>query len=782
MIEQIAARANEERLRLIDQYDGTGEEWCLRHTLVADQALREAIAACGEGAEIAVAAVGGYGRRELGPHSDLDFVFLADEANAAACEERVRQVFKAFVQISDAVGWDIDYALRYPSDAPGLDDKSRTALLDARLVAGSESIYARFLTSFMETLPTARFLSDKRRERLESRRRHGYTPRRVEVHLRDGAGGLRDYQATCWFAKVLNIDPDVDLREAYDFLLRVRNALHIATDRKEDKLVRTRHSEVAGLLGLEPQRMFNELMRSAEAIQEGWRDCLRVAQRTRFTLANGVVAEDGKCRITDRATLSEAASGVCRAVDLDIAIVPARLTASAVGDGPTAVGYLTRGPRHLRALDRSGVLPALCPEFDDARYLLPDDSVHEFTVGEHTLKVVDNLESLKSDPHLSTVWDDADNRVLCLGALLHDVGKIDSELPHSVAGERVARQFGQRMGLQPKEIDAVAWLVREHLTMAKIARTHDLQMPEAPMELARVCGDRQKLATLYLLTIADITSVSEQTYTQQVAASLRELYDRTNMILDVDDMPTDAAIYRNAALEGIRELSGDDAWLEIMPTHYLLGTPRENFRIHGGYVKRAREGKDTIVFENDLQAGTTEVTICCHDSPKPGLLSRILGAIYAHDLSVHSVRAASTIEEAPIALDQIVISFRRGLVPKNLSSALSSSLAKCVAESSFVEELLLKHNKDPHQPQHLLDYKLIPGEPASLEVETPIGRGMPYRVTKMLAHFGWHVYVARMGQWAGRAVARFYLTDPRAPLTEGAVREAIESYRLATTE
>jgi [protein-PII] uridylyltransferase len=112
--------------------------------------------------EIAIVAVGGYGRRELGPHSDLDFVFLAEDARA---EDGVRSLYRDILQMSEQVGWEIDSALRYPSDAPGLDDKSRTALLDARLVTGSTAIFERFMDVYYETFPVAEFLAAKRRER-----------------------------------------------------------------------------------------------------------------------------------------------------------------------------------------------------------------------------------------------------------------------------------------------------------------------------------------------------------------------------------------------------------------------------------------------------------------------------------------------------------------------------------------------------------------------------------------------------------------------------------------
>ncbi|MDQ2986148.1 MAG: HD domain-containing protein, partial [Armatimonadota bacterium] len=558
------------RLRsdLVDEFDGTGLSWCLRNTEIADAVLQDVFSSTCPNAAIAVAAVGGYGRCELGPYGDLDMVFLSLNEETSQGEDDVRALFKALLAISDEIGWDIDYALRYTSDVQGLDDKSRTALLDARLVAGQEGVFARFMAEFNDTFPVARFLSDKRRERLDFRKKFGYTPRKVEFNLRDGAGGLRDYQAATWFRKVLAAERISGLEDSYDFMIAVRNALQITTGRKEDRLLRTRHAHVASRLGSEPQRVFAKLMRSAELFQEEWRKALMLAQMGELALAAGVVAKDGACVIEPGATLSAAAAGVCRAVDLGIRVEPGQIPNDVVGDGPAAADKLTTGAHYLRALDRSGVLSALIPAFHDTKYLLPDDPVHEFTVGEHTLCVVENLDELRSTGDHGAAWSDADHRALYLAAILHDLGKADSSAPHSVVGEDLSRQAESRLGLQPNEGDEIAWLVREHLTLARMARTHDLQSPGTPLELARICGTQQRLAMLYLLTIADIGAVSSETLTPHGLHSICDLYEKARSVIGVDEVQTDPAVYRSAALEKLRKLDegeGVQDFLETMP-------------------------------------------------------------------------------------------------------------------------------------------------------------------------------------------------------------------------
>jgi len=770
----------DKRRALLEAFSGTGLAWCHAHSQLADDAIADAFAGFGVGSEIAIAAVGGYGRRELGPHGDLDIVFLSGSEQVSD-EGSIRTLLRALLESSEKAGWDIDYALRYPSDAPGLDDKSRTALLDARLIAGSQTAFDAFMQAFNSSFPVAQFLSDKRRERLKYRDKLGYTPQRVEFNVRDGAGGLRDYQTATWFRKVLRAEPIVGLEPHYDRMIAVRNALQITTGRKEDRLVRTRHSEVAALLDVDLQAMFTDLMHSAALFRDEWRKSRKLALQSRFHLAEGVDAVMGMCVILPSATLSEAAAGILRAVDLDIEIPLAEIPNTEIGDGPAAASHLAAGGIYLRALERAGVLSALIPEFDAAKYLLPEDSVHEYTVGEHTLQVTEQLDLLRIDPSYDAAWSEFEPRTLYLAAVLHDLGKADQSATHSEVGAKLAEEVGLRLKLPPSEVETISWLVLEHLMLANTARTHDLQMPTAPFELARICGDQNRLAMLYLLTLADISAVSSDALTPQFQAAVNDLYEKTRTVIGEDDLPSDPAVYRSAALE--RSRKGEDAadvtsYLEMMPTHYLVGTPRSRFSLHSEYVKRARAGEMTIVFENNNEAGTTDITICCGDLTVPGLLSRILGVLFAHDLTIYGVRAASTSEGNPIALDQLTVSYRGGVVPKQLAAAVTSALKNYIANREELESFIRKHHKDADQPQKFLKYRLVPGDPAILEIETPVGMGMPYRVTKMLAHFGWNVYVARMGQWAGRAVARFYLADPNGPLTEEIVSSAISGYQV----
>ncbi|MBA3725609.1 MAG: HD domain-containing protein [Armatimonadetes bacterium] len=754
----------------------SGEKWCKGHTALADAAVQGIYDDIIAGAPVAVVAVGGYGRQEVAPRSDLDLTFIPLDEHDPKNDEAVRALFKRIIDAFEALEWPVSYAYRLISDAPALDDKTRTGLLDARLVAGEQDALDRFLESYWASFPTAEFLISKFKERADRRRRWHDTPRVVEFHLQEGAGGLREIQCAQWFDVALGLGLQADTSVARETLLQVRNVLHLVTGRKEDRLLRTRSSEVANVLNADPNDVRELVMAAGEEIAREWDRAVYHACRATFQLSAGVRAKDGKCFFRAEASLAEAAVGVCRATELGLRVERAAISPD-LGDAALITDCLAAGISALRSLDRAGLLDALLPEFAASKHLLPRDSVHEFSVGEHSIRVVGALDLMRADKEFDAAWGDvANQRPLYLAALAHDLGKVDPDKPHSEVGANLADAICSRLRMGDAERLTTVWLVRHHLTLAQIARTHDLGQPGAALELARLCERQDRLAMLYLLTVADVSSVAEGVWSPQMASAINELYAQTKTAIGLEVTPADPAVYRSAAIRRVQSASiGKDteALIESMPTHYLLATPKESLPLHADYLSRARSGGTVVEFHNNLESRTTDITVCRLDLPEPGLLSRILGVVYAFDVALHGLRAASTTHGEPIALDVLATSFQREALPASLSSFVAAAMRECLGEPGKLDELLREHGKDPDQRQEMLTHRFFEGDLGILEVETPPGRGMPFRVTKTLAELGWNVHVARIGQWGGRAVGRFYLDLPGGVLTSGMVDSAL---------
>ncbi|MER3467012.1 MAG: hypothetical protein C4340_08090, partial [Armatimonadota bacterium] len=688
--------------------------------------------------------VGGYGRREVAPYSDLDLTFLPEGELTADAEECVRRMFHLMIQLFGELKWPVGYAFRLPSDCPALDQATRTGLLDARLVSGRREALDAFNKVFRRTFPVAEFLISKREERQSNRARWHETPRVVEFHLRDGAGGLRDVHTGRWIAQALNRRSIPLPEDAYETLLTVRNVLHSVTERKEDRLLRTRIESVARQLGVDVQDLAERVIRAGEQCDHVWRSAERLIQTSMFVLSSGgVYAERGVCKVGRASDLTSAVIGVCRASRLGLRIERVR-SPKQLGDTARINEHLTSGEGALRALDDSGLLDAVLPELTPCRYLLSRDSVHRYTVGEHTLKVVRFLDESRTLPEFAAVWSEVTNhRPLYLAAILHDLGKVNPKRRHAAVGAEIAEAVCDRLGVTGDEKRTVKWLVREHLLLADVARTHDLADPRTASQVALAAERPDRLAMLYLLTYADTSAVNEELWTGPMAASAQELYERARSALETPQpVEIDPALFRRQALKRLAETEEGGArlarFLDLMPTHYLLATSQSQFPLHADYVDRAREGETTVTFHHDHESKTTDVTVCMRDLPKPGLLSRLLAVFYALDINLHAVRAASTQEEHPIALDVLTVSFRDGPLPAGLCSVVAKEIRSRVRNRKDVDALLRRHGKDPEREQEVYRYRFHRGAPAVLEIETRLGRGMPYRVARMLASLHWN--------------------------------------------
>lgn len=744
-----------------------GSNWCLQHTQIADGLIREIFSRLlspEQRDSLALVATGGYGRAEVAPFSDLDLAFVPQNENDPETELIVRTLFREIIDAFASLGWPVGYAYRLKSDLPAMDSTSRSSLIDGRLVCGSESAWTSLREHFWATFPTAEFIIDKLQERARFHDRWHNTTHVAEPHLRDGVGALRDYQTMQWISKATNCSQTSADAAAYEALLRIRNVLHVAANRRQDQLVRARKEACAELVGIRPVDLDQLVYESLEANARAYDETVHAAKLRELPLAPGVHAVGGSCVIGSEATLSNAALGVSRATKLGIRISHCAELREA-DDVPRLTQVITEGEPTLRGLELAGILTRILPEIAECFRRTPADSVHQYTIGEHSLRLIERLDSTKEMVEFSDVWSEiANSRSLYLAGLLHDAGKLVGDRPHEIVGAELAEKVCARLQLSPDESEDTEWLIRNHLVMAKTARTHDIAHPRTATEFARFCETPVRMAMLYLLTWADIAAVSSESLSAQLESSLEELFAKSRSLIEGPKQTLDAAQYR---IQGVQRLKAAgranqdvEALLQSMPTHYLLSTPVELFQDHAELVRRAQEGEINVLFQHRLDTQQTDMTVCMHDLPEPGLLSRILGILYAHDVNLHSVRVASTVGDRRIALDVLTVSYQNRTLPAGLCSILASDIKTKSTSAQQTNDLMVALGKEPHRKQSMFTYTFSEGTPAVLEIETPPGRGMPYRVSRMLADFGWNIEVARIGQWAGRAVARFYIDLP----------------------
>ncbi len=565
-----------------------------------------------EGApRFAVLAAGGYARREMSIASDVDLLFLAEDAEASSFAKRALEVIQYALWDANV---EVGAALRTIDECIELgqqDETARTTILGARFLAGDPSLYHKLGRAVRERLiPDVASFIDGQREALARRReRFGDSLYLLQPNLKEGAGGLRDYHTAYWVARaseplvrevgdflhagLLTEAEAAELRDALDFVWRTRNQLHLQAGRKVDQLSFEMQEQMARAfgypdddVGLPVERFMRDYYRHARVIgslsEIVIEQCLsraRPAPAARPTVA----VEEGFRKADDHLEIPHAAHLREKPVRLLLAFavaqdhnVPLSRTARRlvrenlhlVDEGfqrsPAAAAAFLRilaSPhrvmRTLMALNETGLLGRYLPEWEHIVCRWQHVIYHTYTVDVHSIFLVEELRRLwkgkyeRALPDLTELVRGAqDLPGLYLGCLLHDIGKGRRSGDHSAAGVELTRTLLERIGLDEERKERVLFIVRHHLTMSHIAHRRDLSDPKVIVEFARVVGDRQNLRDLYLATFADTRASSSTAWTEWRGELLRELYERTSEFLESgDDDPERAAALATERVE-----------------------------------------------------------------------------------------------------------------------------------------------------------------------------------------------------------------------------------------
>ena len=637
---------------------------------------------------VALVAHGGYGRRQMAPFSDVDLMVLhADgDADGAADATRrlVQDLFDAGLQVGQSLRGVSEACRRAAADATIL-----TTLLDCRTLAGPDELRRQLadrLTRMIRRGPRRRaaILLAARGAEAE---RFGQTVFLLEPNVKRSPGALRDFQLVGWLGRILHgvesLDEipladgaAADLRAAAEFLLRVRNDLHLAAGRAADDLTRDQQLRIAqawgigsipGLLGVERfmREYFGHTRRIAAAVEALGRAGRRphpLRARAAAALGHRV---DGMFRVGpgDVAVLPAAAgrvaastAAVVRLVELALlhglpiepatweAVRAAAPTLPREPDDGAVAAFLglfahTDGlGTALRRLHELRVLEILVPGFAHARDLLQFNNYHKYTVDEHCLLAVETACGFdRDDGWLGATWRELGRRrPLLLALLMHDLGKGYDE-DHSVLGARLARAAADRLGLPADEAAVVEFLVAKHLAMAHLAFRRDAGDDSIVVGFACEVGTPEVLRMLSLLTAADVAAVGPGTWTRWKADLLADLHFRTLGHLD-GSSPSAAADRARAAVEAVLadRPAGDPLRriARLLPTSYLRDTPAS--RIVEELGRLARLPADGVFAQVRWQpeTGTLAVSVGTRESVAAGIFHRVAGALTSQRLEI----------------------------------------------------------------------------------------------------------------------------------------------------
>lgn len=815
---QAAPSGRAHSLALCDLFDGVVR----RLFTLASEDARAAVEPTG--VAIAVLATGGYGRRELCPRSDIDLSFIAAEEEDPYLDALVRRLFFLIMDVFTVRSeLKVGYAFRVPDECAELEPQTRTALLEGRRVAGDEALPQHFRDELLRTLRPAAFVYDKQAERRLVWQRHGGAVHRAEPDIKEGAGGLRDLHFVEWLARAQSPQPLEDpwgylvatgdlepacrarVGEAHEFLLRVRHALHYACDRRFDALTRVRQEEVAASLGYADVRaLMADYYAHAEVVHAAAVAVAEKLPRRRLPLAEGLVVQEGavdtadpesswtdlaavttlfresqRCGLPLRSALGARVATCLDALPPEPAEAPAGRVLLEILRGPGRIHDT------LRQMVRWGVLQRLLPEFAEALRLVPPAAVHEYTVGEHALRVVALLEEAR-DQHATTLDDYArvfaevqHPELLFLAALLHDLGKCVPDAEHAAAGAVVAEAIARRLGLEPEAAEMVAFLVRQHLLMSDVARLRDLTEERTIRDFTALVSSVGRLNKLFLLTYADLRATGGGVWTPVQERFLQDLYYRALRALAAPEPEEDLVTrvqrqrrHMERALS-LQNLPPEvvQAHCNAMPPAYLLNTPVETIARHIRLAERLQGEGPVVEFVDEPGRDYTTVVLCTFDDPQPGLLSKIAAAFYAHNLNVHGAQVYTRDGTPGIAIDTLWVdsagrrlrSYERAAVEKDLLGVLNGQVT--------AETLLRRRGKPPTPDLSGADVHVhndVAENHTVIEVRTPDRRGLLYRLTERLSALGWDIHSARINTIGGEARDAFYVTAAGGKLVEDA--------------
>ena len=746
---------------------------------------------------ISIAAVGGYGRCEMSPFSDVDVAFLVSEDEDEEIDQVIKRAFRILMDVIEIAGLKVGYSYRRVDQVENLELETQTALLDARCIAGSMTLFNNFQTALNKAISQAAFVTGH----IEARNGSG-TPFVVEPNIKEGHGGLRDLHAARWIAQVsfslqsenvwdglrsrgILLDTEIEgVHSAAEFISRTRNALHLLTQRGQDVLAAGRQEEVAQQMGFADTREFISLYYFCA--HQLWRVYKKVASaclQTDLEIEPGVLARDGRLHILDRGLLARDQSALIRIfrhtqsfriqIDRDTGDLITssareyKLTSEA---GHIFLDILSNAgaASTLRAMADMGVLTAIIPEFGDLMYLIPGDAAHKYTVGEHSLRAVEQLESLlaENNEQFSDVFSRVQHfEVLFLAMLLHDIGKLDSKRDHAKNGASRASKFAERLGLSEEACSKIEFLVRHHLKMSETARLRDLHQNKTIKDFIAIVKDLQLLDMLFLLTVADYRAVGARHWSQVQIRFLSELHERAAAALrSPGSIGTDIDRHKDRVRRELclANLPPDevDEHCASLPASYLLNTPPEELAAHIGYVRTVREGSPAVEIKDDRAGEFTQLTVIALD--KPGLLGEIAGVLHAMNIDVHAAQIFTRHSTDEIAIDTLYIDYEGRQLMEMKKWQLEGDLLSVLSGELTVESLLRRWGKKKFEKPEEIQVKVLDNlsdHQTVIEIRCEDKPGLLNYLTHKISELGLNIHNARVATWGHEARDVFYVTN-----------------------
>ena len=717
------------------------------YRLAAEDARREGLTP----ALMVLVALGGYGRGELHPLSDLDLMVIFD----GEMGPYVQRATQGLLYTLWDLGLQVGHAVRSLPDCVAMartDFASRTSMQQARYLIGDRRLFNRFRKVLAENVyrkDFAQFLETTLAERDQRYRKFGGSPYMGEPNVKESAGGLRDIHTAMWLAstkfgtrtlreladKRLITDRErASTDAALTFLWRVRNELHFLSGHKNDVLSRDIQPQIAKNFGyvaddvsLAVEKFMRDYYLHARVIHRMSRRLIARCRETlsrptpvqrrlrQEALADGLFVLDGSLHLVhaDGRAFREDPTrlmkvfwhshqlgfdlgiDVERAIEESLDLVDETFQRSPeVRDLFLAIcRNWGRTAQTLRELHELGVLGRYLPEWGALTCLVQYDVYHRFTADQHSLLAVENLEALAPGPSaeaegIAAVLNEvARPDLLMMGMLLHDIGKGKGH-GHVAKGIPLIEELTARLGLPPEDAAAVILLVAHHLTLSHIAQRRDIHDPKTVASLAGVVGDPERLRMLYLLTFADMRAVGPGVMTGWMARILWEVYTRTLISLTGGKLERPS---RETVAERVAEEAGGSRRAAVahlaMMSERYLTTTSAQ-RIAAHLRLVERLEEDVVATELFHHPDLGSAELVIVTKDVPGLFALIAGTLAAEGINILSAQIHTRADGIALDTFQVNDPFGEAVTEDARWRRTLAALRRVLRSEQTVEELL----------------------------------------------------------------------------------------------
>jgi [protein-PII] uridylyltransferase len=765
----------------------------------------------------ALVALGGYGRGALCPRSDIDIVLIHDGAESAAVAELTQQLL---YPLWDA-GFSVGHAVRTPGECVELATErldAATAMLDARLLAGDADLLVEASGPVLARLrgDVDGFAKSLANDASDRRTRFGSAAYLLEPELKEGGGGLRDIHAFGWLQEVRGRSLEDDgllrtaerarLEAAEEFLTRVRSAMHLESGRRTDRLLREQQHDIAKAMGFQDEprliaedglmRTVFEHARVVDALTEdvivhgrpsgGSPDPIEVLHDVDALALIARAAEEGRSLSTSELDAVEVIASPDE-LEWSHAVREAFLRILRARPGATS---------GLQALDRTGLLARLIPEWADVRCRPQRDPYHRYTVDVHLVRAFDRMaraiaEPGADDPLEVVAADHIEERDgALLGALLHDIGK-NGEGGHVLVGDRVAATILARMDVEASTGELARFMVAEHLLLPDTATRRDLGDDDMILDVAARVETPERLAALYLLAKADALATGPSAWTPWRQALIRELVAKVQRVFDRGEMGVEVAEQLTDAVDLVRELLLDERPEEVerfimrMPRSYFLSIPPAQISRHYATIEPDLSRHDVRTSTRQGgRPGTYELLVVAAD--RPGLLSWIAGALSLAGLSILTAQVFTTEDGVAADLFEVQGVFEP-VVGEERWREFRGLLRKAIDGRVSLEHRMTEKRR--HYPERSdTPVTVAVDNDASdfftvIEIGAPDRIGLLYDITRTLSDLELDVHLAKVATYTDRVIDAFYVRDSvgrkvtgseAVASIEGAIRSLLE--------